>query len=130
LRIVVIDDDPDLLLLCRVNLHLEGFEVHEASGGTEGLELIAACDPDVVILDVMMPKLDGFDVLRAIRANPHTSELPVVILSARVGKSDQAQGYRSGADAYVTKPFSPRQLVETLTRIVAAQPANVATERE
>ena len=70
MRFVVIDDDPDLLLLCRVNLHLEGFEVHEASGGTEGLELIAACDPDVVILDVMMPKLDGFDVLRAIRANP------------------------------------------------------------
>ncbi len=118
LRIVVIDDDLDVLLLCRVNLEMEGFEVHLATGGAEGIELIAACDPDAVVLDVMMPNIDGFEVLRAIRAEPTTRNLPVVILSVRASDADHTQGHDSGADAYISKPFVPSELVLALNKAV------------
>jgi DNA-binding response OmpR family regulator len=113
-RILAIDDDPDLLALCRINLTLDGHEVVEASSGREGLDLVASCQPDIVLLDVMMPRLDGLDVLRAIRAGATSYDLPVVIVSARVGHEAESAGRVAGADAYVTKPFSPDLLLDTL----------------
>ncbi|MGH2596399.1 MAG: response regulator transcription factor [Actinomycetota bacterium] len=113
-KILVIDDDPDLIALCRINLAIDGHEVVEATNGWEGLELLALCEPDVVLLDVMMPTLDGLEVLRIIRDEEATHDLPVVIVSARVGLEDQIAGRDAGADGYITKPFTPDQLVHAL----------------
>jgi adenylate cyclase len=121
LRILVIDDDPDLLALCRINLAVDGHEVEEASSGREGLELIASYEPDVVLLDVMMPTLSGLEVLRTIRNGVATRDLPIVIVSARVGIEDQTAGREAGADAYITKPFSPELLVEVLKQACEAR---------
>jgi DNA-binding response OmpR family regulator len=123
LRILVIDDDPDLLALCRINLAVNGHDVEEASSGREGLELIASYEPDVVLLDVMMPTLSGLEVLRMIRDGVATHDLPVVIVSARAGIEDQIAGRKAGADAYITKPFSPELLVDVLKQACEARRA-------
>jgi DNA-binding response OmpR family regulator len=123
LRILVIDDDPDLLALCRINLAVDGHQVEEASSGREGLELISSFEPDVVLLDVMMPTLSGLDVLRTIREGAATRDLPVVIVSARVGIEDQVAGKDAGADAYITKPFSPDRLIGILKQAREARRA-------
>lgn len=117
----MIDDDPDLLALCRINLAVGGHDVEEASSGREGLELIGSFQPDVVLLDVMMPTLSGLQVLRMIREGAATHDLPVVIVSARVGIEDQIAGMDAGADAYITKPFSPELLVEILKQACEAR---------
>ncbi|MFN8233663.1 MAG: response regulator [Actinomycetota bacterium] len=113
-RILVIDDDPDVRTLCRLNLGWAGHEVLEAEGGRQALEMVAADAPDALVLDIMMPVVDGLEVLRRVRNDPATRELPVVVISARVGIEDQMRGLETGADAYVTKPFNP----ETLTSMV------------
>jgi DNA-binding response OmpR family regulator len=124
-RILVIDDDPDVRTLCRLNLGWAGHEVLEAEGGEQALEMVAADAPDALVLDIMMPVVDGLDVLRRVRSDPATQELPVVVISARVGVEDQVRGLETGADAYVTKPFSP----ETLTSMVACALGSDAEER-
>jgi DNA-binding response OmpR family regulator len=113
-RILVIDDDPDVRTICRFNLSWAGHEVLEAGDGAEALQMVASEPPDALVLDMMMPRVDGFDVLRSVREDPATSELPVVVISARVGIEDQVRGLESGADAYVTKPFSPEALTSTV----------------
>ena len=123
----MIDDDPDLLALCRINLAVDGHDVEEASSGREGLELIASYEPDVVLLDVMMPTLSGLEVLRMIRAGLTTKDLPVVIVSARVGSEDQIAGKDAGADAYITKPFSPEILIDILKKACESRDALRAT---
>ena len=110
----MIDDDPDLLMLCRINLALEGHEIVEASSGREGLELLTSCEPDVVLLDVMMPTIDGLEVLRTIRNGASTHDLPVVIVSARAGMEDKVAARNAGADGYITKPFAPELLIDIL----------------
>ena len=117
----MIDDDPDLLALCRINLAVDGHEVEEASSGREGLELIGSYEPDVVLLDLMMPTLSGLDVLRMIRDDEATRDLPVVIVSARSGIEDQIAGTDAGADAYITKPFSPDRLIDILKQACEAR---------
>lgn len=107
MRVLVIDDDPDVRTLCRINLKWEGHEVIEAAGGEEGLELVASEAPDAVLLDVMMPRVDGIQVLRRLRGNEETADVAVVIISARVGIEDQIDGLTAGADDYINKPFSP-----------------------
>jgi two-component system alkaline phosphatase synthesis response regulator PhoP len=124
-RILVIDDDPDVRTLCRLNLGWAGHEVLEAGGGQEALDMVAADLPDALVLDIMMPAVDGLDVLRKVRSDPATRELPVVVISARVGVEDQVRGLETGADAYVTKPFSP----ETLTAMVECALEADAEER-
>jgi two-component system alkaline phosphatase synthesis response regulator PhoP len=124
-RILVIDDDPDVRTLCRLNLGWAGHEVLEAAGGEQALEMVASDAPDALVLDIMMPVVDGLDVLRRVRNDPATRELPVVVISARVGIEDQVRGLETGADAYVTKPFSP----ETLTTMVACALGADAEER-
>lgn len=130
MRILVIDDDPGVRLLCRLNLSRNGHEVLEAASGGEGLGLLAAPLPDVVVLDVMMPYLDGFEVLRQIRACSDTSRVPVVLLSARVGIADQIEGWTAGADDYVIKPFSPAALAVALHRASHFDPEAREAERE
>ncbi|HEY7667119.1 MAG TPA: response regulator [Actinomycetota bacterium] len=124
-KILVIDDDPDVRTLCRLNLGWAGHEVLEAEGGQQALDMMAAAAPDALVLDIMMPVVDGLDVLRSVRSHPATRELPVVVISARVGVEDQVRGLETGADAYVTKPFNP----ETLTSMVECALGADAEER-
>jgi two-component system phosphate regulon response regulator PhoB len=109
-RILVVDDEPDLLELVRFNLSQAGFEVETAADGRQGLEAIRQRPPDLLILDLMLPDLPGMDVCREIRADPELRRLPIIMLTARGEELDRVVGFELGADDYVTKPFSPREL--------------------
>jgi len=125
----VIDDDPGVRMLCRIAFRADGDEVIEAASGREGLELLVAELVDAVVLDVMLPSINGFEVLRRIRENAQTSDLPVVLLSVRVGMQDQIDGWRAGADEYLTKPFSPSALAAKLYEICGTGPRDRADRR-
>jgi two-component system alkaline phosphatase synthesis response regulator PhoP len=113
-RILVIEDEPQMLLGLRDNLELEGYEVQTASDGDEGLGKASSFNPDLVILDVMLPKKNGFDVCRELRSR--SASLPIVMLTARSAETDKVLGLELGADDYVTKPFS---ITELLARVRA-----------
>jgi DNA-binding response OmpR family regulator len=113
-RILVIEDEPQMLLGLRDNLELEGYEVQTAADGEEGLTKAATFAPDLVILDIMLPKKNGFDVCRELRARSNST--PVVMLTARSAETDKVLGLELGADDYVTKPFS---ITELLARVRA-----------
>ena len=110
-RILVVDDEPDLLELVRLALSQAGFVVETAAGGREALEKIRRSPPDLVVLDLMMPDLSGNDVCRQIRSDGALAELPIVMLTAKSKEVDRVVGFELGADDYVAKPFSPRELV-------------------
>lgn len=116
-RILFVDDDPVILDLLRLNFELEGHEVATAADGREGLEAARAGEFDVVVLDVMMPEIDGFVVCEMLRADPATADLAIVLLTARAQMADRARGVDAGADAFVTKPFDPLELVELVERL-------------
>ena len=105
--ILVVDDEPRMIQFIRMNLELEGYRVVQASDGLEALDKVRDELPDLVILDVMMPDLDGFETLRILR---ETSDVPVIMLTVKSEEDDIVRGLRLGADDYVTKPFSPREL--------------------
>jgi CheY-like chemotaxis protein len=117
----VVDDDPTILRLLQVNLEMEGHEVLTAGDGHEALERLREGASEVVLLDVMMPGLDGWQVCERIRADPDLATTPVVILSARAQQSDLERGAQAGADAYITKPFDPLELVELVERLAARE---------
>lgn len=116
--ILVVDDEDDILLLCRVNLEFEGYRVATASSGVEGLQLAREIRPGMILLDVMMPSMDGWHVLEALKGDPETSSIPVVMLTARVQGEDQMRGWSGGAADYIMKPFSPVALLETLRSVL------------
>ena len=118
-RILVVDDDPVIVRLLEVNLRLDGYEVETASRGEEALERAAATGPDLVILDVMMPGLDGWETCRRLRAQPAFGSTPVVFLSARAQDDDRARGLELGSVSYVTKPFDPVKLMELVRTLLA-----------
>ena len=109
-RVLVIDDEAPIRLLCRVNLEAEGMEVLEAADGPSGLETARAEIPDVVLLDVMMPGLDGWRVAEELLDDPGTESIPIVFLTARAELRDRARGIDLGGVDYVTKPFNPVEL--------------------
>jgi len=109
-RVLVIDDEAPIRLLCRVNLEAEKMEVLEASDGPTGLEKARNEDPDVILLDVMMPGLDGWQVAEELLENERTSSIPIVFLTARAEARDRARGLDLGGIDYVTKPFNPLEL--------------------
>jgi DNA-binding response OmpR family regulator len=109
-RVLVIDDEAPIRLLCRVNLEAEGMDVLEAADGPTGLEKARAETPDVVLLDVMMPGLDGWRVAEELLDDPRTEEIPIVFLTARAELRDRARGIDLGGVDYVTKPFNPVEL--------------------
>jgi len=115
--VLVVDDDPTIRLILMLNLEAEGMHVELANDGEEGLQLALQLKPDVVVLDVMMPRRNGFDVLRALRGDPATTDLPVVLLSARTSDDAIWEGWRSGADSYVTKPFDLGDLIQLLEQM-------------
>jgi DNA-binding response OmpR family regulator len=115
-RVLVVDDDPQVVRLLRVNLELEGYDVVSAADGTQALEAVASQRPDLVVCDVMMPGMDGTEVVRRLRRENET--LPVVMLSAKAMRSDMERGLEAGADEYVTKPFDPTELIEVVDRLL------------
>ena len=118
--VVVADDDEDILALVRLRLERSGFDVVTARDGAEALELVTRLRPDLVVLDVAMPKLTGIDVTRHLRGNPTTVDTPIVLLTASATDGDIARGLEAGADAYVTKPFSPQDLAARVEALLAA----------
>jgi two-component system alkaline phosphatase synthesis response regulator PhoP len=109
-KVLVVDDEKDILDLLRYNLQKEGYQVQTAANGAEALEK-AKAGPDLVILDLMMPVLDGFETCKRLKANPETSGIPVIFLTARPGEVDEILGLELGADDYIQKPISPRKIL-------------------
>ena len=108
--VLVADDDPDILDLVRYRLERSGYEVATARDGLEAVRLAGELAPSLAVLDVMMPSLNGFEVTRRLREDPATREIPVILLTARAQEADVQEGFDSGADDYIRKPFSPREL--------------------
>jgi DNA-binding response OmpR family regulator len=119
-RVLVVDDDDVIRQLICLNLELEGFEVFQASDGLDALAKVREVDPAVVTLDIMMPKLDGWDAAARLRSDPETAHVRVVLLSARAQEADLKRGSRLGVDYYLTKPFDPDELVAVVRRLSEA----------
>ena len=132
-RVLVIDDEAPIRLLCRVNLEAEGMEVLEAADGPSGLEQAREQAPDVILLDVMMPGLDGWRVAEELLEDERTSEIPIIFLTARAEFRDRARGLDIGGVDYVTKPFNPVDLAPLvqglLDRIALGQGPELRRER-
>jgi two-component system alkaline phosphatase synthesis response regulator PhoP len=116
--IMVIEDEKEIRELIRYNLERAGFRVHMVSDGEEGVRQAFASRPDAVVLDLMLPGRSGLEVLRELREEPTTRDLPVVVLTARSAEMDKLLGFEHGADDYLTKPFSPRELVARLKALL------------
>ncbi len=120
-RILVVDDERHIVRLVQVNLERQGYEVITAYDGVECLEKAKTGKPDLIVLDVMMPRMDGFEALQRLKTDPETSHIPVVMLTARAQDRDVLQGYQYGADLYLTKPFSPLELISLVKRVFESQ---------
>ena len=110
-RVLIVDDDPDIIGLVRYNLTHAGYEVQTASTGREALALIEKLPPDLIVLDVMLPDVDGLEVCRTVRQQSPSHRIPILMLTAKGEEIDRVVGFELGADDYVSKPFSPRELV-------------------
>jgi len=121
-RVLVVDDDDVIRQLITVNLELEGFEVATAVDGQDCLDKVGEFDPAVITLDIMMPRLDGWEAASRLRADPRTAGVKVVLLSARAQEADLQRGDRIGVDAYLTKPFDPDELIEVVRRLAGLPP--------
>jgi DNA-binding response OmpR family regulator len=132
-RVLVIDDEAPIRLLCRVNLEAAGIEVSEAEDGKSGLETARAERPDVILLDVMMPGMDGWQVFDQLLQDESTSKIPIVFLTARAELRDQARGLELGGVDYVTKPFNPLNLAplieDLLERVERGEEQELRRER-
>lgn len=117
-KILVCDDERHIVRLIQVNLEQQGYNVVTAYDGKEGLEKVQSEKPDLLVLDVMMPYMDGFEVLKNLRREPETEALPVIMLTAKAQDKDVFEGYHYGADMYLTKPFNPIELVAFVKRIL------------
>lgn len=120
-RVLIVEDQADIRKLIRMTLEFEPYEIHEAANGTDGLRLASEVQPDLILLDVMMPgELDGLQVCARVRALPALQGTRVVLLTARGQTRDRDAGQEAGADEYLIKPFSPLQLIETIERLMPA----------
>ncbi len=117
--ILVADDDEDIRELVQYRLEQAGYEVAAVTDGQSALDTAQARVPALCVLDVMMPKLDGYEVTRRMRADERTRNVPIILLTARVQESDVARGFEAGADDYITKPFSPRELVSRIQALLS-----------
>jgi DNA-binding response OmpR family regulator len=118
-RVLVVDDDEVIRRLIAVNLQLEGFEVETAVDGQDCLDKVGDIDPDVITLDVMMPRLDGWETAVQLRRSPDTAHIKVVLITARAQEDDKMHGARVGADAYLTKPFDPNEMIRVVRELAA-----------
>jgi CheY-like chemotaxis protein len=121
-RVLVVDDDEVIRRLIAVNLQLEGFEVETAVDGQDCLDRVTDIAPDVITLDVMMPRLDGWETAIRLRRSPDTAHIKVVLITARAQEDDKARGARVGADAYLTKPFDPNEMIRVVRELAVRDP--------
>ena len=117
-RVLIVDDEPNIVISVEFLMKREGFAVSVARDGAEALERIRAERPDLVVLDVMMPKLNGFEVCQAVRADPDLAGIPIVMLTAKGREAEMSKGLALGADAYIAKPFSTRDLVARIKALL------------
>ena len=117
-RILVIDDEKDLIELVRYNLEKEGFLVKDARDGESGLSAAIKELPNLILVDLMLPGVDGLDVCRVLRSDKRTAAIPIIMLTAKSAESDRVLGLELGADDYITKPFSPRELIARIKAVL------------
>ncbi|MFO7945598.1 MAG: response regulator [Armatimonadota bacterium] len=115
--ILVVDDERHIVRLVEVNLERAGYDVVTAYDGVEALEKVEEDDPDMIVLDVMMPRMDGFDVLKKLQSDPNHKDIPVIMLTAKAQDADIFKGWQSGVSSYLTKPFNPKELLVFVERI-------------
>jgi DNA-binding response OmpR family regulator len=120
-KVLVVDDDRVIQQLLVVNLELEGYDVVTASDGEQAIERIGSAKPDLVLLDIMMPKYDGWEVCRQAKSNSKTKHIPIIFLSARAQDLDVRRGIDLGVAAYMTKPFDPLELMDVVRRVLAGE---------
>ena len=120
-KILTCDDEKNIVRLIQVNLERQGYEVVTAYNGRECLEKVASEKPDLVVLDLMMPEMTGFEVLEELKKNPETQNIPVIMLTARTQDQDVLRGWQSGVECYLTKPFNPIELLTFIKRIFAME---------
>lgn len=118
-KILIVDDEKQLVSLVTLHMKMSGYESISASNGEEALAIIKSEKPDLIILDLMLPKIDGWEVCKRLRAESGVRDIPVIMLTARSETADKLKGFECGADDYVTKPFSPRELVARVKRVLA-----------
>lgn len=118
-KVLVVDDEPNVLRSLAQYLTIEDFTVETASNGMEALEKVESFVPELILLDVMMPGMDGFEVLDKVKANPAHAHTPIIMLTAKDQSSDVLKGYQSGATSYLVKPFNLDELVETINQVLA-----------
>jgi DNA-binding NarL/FixJ family response regulator len=117
-RLLVVDDDPGLLLAVSETLRAEGYDVMTARRGAEAMVRVAESLPDLIVSDIRMPGMDGYQLVRNLRSNPRTRLVPIIFLTAKDETADRIQGFRAGVDAYITKPFEPDELVAVVAGIL------------
>ena len=129
-RILVVDDEPEAVELVEFNLKQAGYSVNTAMDGAEALRKARNQVPDLIVLDVMLPEMDGFEICKTLRLDPATSKVPIVMLTAKAAEIDRVLGLELGADDYVTKPFSPRELLLRVKKILARTPGVELVEEQ
>src|SRR5919106_4394458 len=117
-RLLVVDDEPNLLRAVAACLKTEGYEVNTARSGREALLQLAEAVPDLLVSDIRMPGMDGYQLARQLRGSPRTALVPIVFLTAKDETADRIEGFRAGVDAYLTKPFEPDELIAVITSIL------------
>ena len=117
-KILVVEDEESLLKLESILLTSKGYEVHGVGDGQAALDALGKVKPDLVLLDIMLPEMDGFEVCRRIKSNPDTRHIPVVMLTAKKSREDMSKGEQVGADWYITKPFKSAMVIETIQRFI------------
>jgi len=117
-KILIVEDDRDIVEMVEYNLREEGYATVSALNGEDGVRLAGSEQPDLIILDIMLPVIDGFEVCRTLKSDDKTSQIPIIILSAKSQETDKVVGLELGADDYVTKPFSPRELIARIRAIL------------
>jgi len=117
-RLLVVDDEPDLREAIMFDLQLSGYEVLSAKDGMEGLKMAREKDPDLLILDLLLPRMDGYRVCRMLKVDKTTESIPIIMLTAKATREDERLGMESGADMYMTKPFDPEILLENVESLL------------
>lgn len=120
-RILAVDDEKHIVRLIQVNLERAGYEVVTANDGAQALAIVEQDPPDLIVLDWMMPQLNGYETLKKLKADPKTEHIPVVMLTAKSQDQDVLKGWQGGADCYLTKPFNPMELLTFVRRIILDQ---------
>lgn len=116
-KVLIVDDEPNILVVLEFLIRKEGYEVHKAPGGAEALSIAAEIRPDIVVLDVMMPGLDGFEVARRIRHSKSLRDTAIIFLTAKGTQQDRFEGYDAGGEVYLTKPFDNDELINTINEV-------------